>query len=105
MGILKGFSLKWPNDEISVGTLEGLACYLNGIDLPSEVYESCDVNYMIEEMAEAMHGIGGMYSYCDGSTFTALYFYGSSFSEMKNRIEPFISEYSLCRTSRIEQIA
>ena len=27
--------------------------------------------------------IGRMYSYWEGSTYTALYFYGSSFAEMK----------------------
>ena len=56
-------------------------------------------------MEQAMEGIGRMYSYWEGSTYTALYFYGTSFAEMKEKIEPFIASYPLCQKSRIEQIA
>ena len=41
----------------------------------------------------------------DTKNIDALYFYGSSFAEMKQRIEPFIATYPLCQKSRIEQIA
>ena len=61
--------------------------------------------YVIEQMEQAMEGIGRMYSYWEGSTYTALYFYGTSFAEMKEKIEPFIASYPLCQKSRIEQIA
>jgi hypothetical protein len=87
------------------GTLEGLAYYSNGADLPDEIYQTCDINYVIEQMEQAMEGIGRMYSYWEGSTYTALYFYGTSFAEMKEKIEPFIASYPLCQKSRIEQIA
>ena len=63
------------------------------------------VSYVIEQMEQAMEGIGRMYSYWEGSTYTALYFYGTSFAEMKEKIEPFIASYPLCQKSRIEQIA
>lgn len=46
-----------------------------------------------------------MYSYWEGPIYTALYFYGISFAEMKKKIEPFIATYPLCQKSRIEQIA
>lgn len=85
--------------------MEGLAYYLNGAELPKEVYETCDINYVIDQMEQAMKGIGSMYSYWEGDTYTALYFYGKSFSEMKRSIEPFIAEYPLCQKSRVEQIA
>ena len=88
-----------------MGTLEGLAYYSNGADLPDEIYQTCDINYVIEQMEQAMEGIGRMYSYWEGSTDTALYFYGTSFAEMKEKIEPFIASYPLCQKSRIEQIA
>lgn len=94
-----------PELKIEVGTQEGLAYYSNGTDLPDEVYENCDINHVIEQMEAAMEGIGGFYSYWEGSKWTALYFYGDSFVEMKQRIEPFIASYPLCQKSRIEQIA
>lgn len=105
IGIPKGSVLQGVNPEIEVGTLEGLAYYSNGADLPDEVYESCDINYVIEQMEQAMEGIGHMYSYWEGNTYTALYFYGSSFEEMRKRIEPFAAAYPLCQKCRIEQIA
>lgn len=105
IGIPKGSVLQGIEPEMEVGTLEGLAYYSNGVDLPDEVYKSCDINYVIEQMEKAMEGIGRMYSYWEGDFYTALYFYGNSFAEMKKRIEPFISEYPLCQKCRIEQIA
>lgn len=103
--VLQGIHLEGMETEIEVGTLEGMAYYSNGSDLPEEVYESCDINYVIEQMEQAMEGIGSMYSWWEGSNYTALYFYGTSFAEMKKRIEPFIAEYPLCQKCRIEQIA
>lgn len=105
IGIPKGSVLQGIEPEIEVGTLEGLAYYSNGVDLPDEVYKTCDINYVIEKMEQAMEGIGSMYSYWEGNAYTALYFYGSSFAEMKKKIEPFIASYPLCQKSRIEQIA
>lgn len=105
IGIPKGSFLQGIKPEIEVGTLEGLAYYSNGRDLPKEVYQTCDINYVIEQMEKAMDGIGRMYSYWEGNTYTALYFYGTSFLEMKEKIEPFIAEYPLCQKCRIEQIA
>lgn len=105
IGIPRGSFLQGIQQEIAVGTLEGLAYYSNGADLPDEVYKTCDINYVIEQMEQAMEGIGRMYSYWEGATYTALYFYGSSFVEMKKKIQPFIASYPLCQKSRIEQIA
>ena len=105
IGIPKGSVLQGIEPEIEVGTLEGLAFYSNGADLPEEVYKTCDINYVIEQMELAMKGIGRMYSYWEGNTHTALYFYGSSYAEMKKKIEPFVASYPLCQKSRMEQIA
>ena len=107
IGVPKGSFLAAmePQIKIEVGTLEGLAYYCNGTELPDEVYKECDINYVIEKMEEAIEGIGRMYSYWEGIKDTALYFYGTSFTEMKQRIEPFSSEYPLCQKGRIEKIA
>lgn len=105
MGIPKGSFIQGAGQPISVGTLEGLAIYLNGTDLPEEVYRSCDINYVIEQLKQAVDTVGSMYSYRELDTFTALYFYGVSFSLMKEKMEDFVSTYPLCRNCRIEQIA
>lgn len=107
IGIPKGSTLlcEKPDVKIEVGTLEGLALYCNGTDLPDEVYRDCDINYVIEQMEQAMEGIGSMYSYWQSNEWTALYFYGKSFDEMARKTEPFVSSYPLCQKSRIVRIA
>lgn len=105
IGIAKGSVLSGPEIEIQVGTLEGMAYYSNGTELPDEVYQNCDINYVVENMEQAMEGVGSLYSYWQGATYTALYFYGTSFDEMKSSIEPFIATYALCQKCRIERIA
>lgn len=72
---------------------------------PKEVYKTCDINYVIEQMEHCMEGIGMLYSWWEGPKDTALYFYGSSYEEMKQSIEGFIEEYPLCQKCRIKQIA
>ena len=74
IGIPKGSLLQGVKPEIEVGTLEGLAYYSNGVDLPDEIYQTCDINYVIEQMEQAMEGIGRMYSYWEGNTYTCLFY-------------------------------
>ncbi len=105
LGIPKGSKLVCEEHLREVGTLEGLAFYANGRDLPREVYASCDINFVIEEMGLCMEGIGRFYSYWEGERETALYFYGTSFQQMYECIERMVAEYPLCQKSRIVQIA
>lgn len=72
------------------------AIYMNGTDLAEEIYKNYDINYAIEQLEQAIEGIGRMYSYRELSEFTALYFYGTSFSAMKEKMNPFVSSYLLC---------
>lgn len=84
LGVPKGSKLLWSASdddeqmERPAGRLEGMALYINGTELPKEVYESCDINYAIEQMESRMDGIGRLYSWWEGSQNTALYFYGQS---------------------------
>ena len=97
-------SIKSTFDNPKRTALETAEAFHYG-ELIDEIYESCDINHVIEQMESAMNGIGRFYSYWEGNEWTALYFYGVSFVEMKQKIEPFIASYSLCQKSRIEQIA
>lgn len=105
LGVPKKSQLMCGDTVRPVGKLEGLAFYANGTELPDDVYKNCDINYVIEQMEKCMDGIGRFYSYWQGPTETALYFYGTSYDEMKSSIENFVGEYPLCRKSRIVRIA
>ncbi len=108
MGVPNGsFLVEDEENDIktAVGRLEGLGLYLNGTDLDDEVYRNSDINFVVGKLEELVGSNGRMYSYMEGSTETALYFYGDSFEEMKNNIQEFVDTYPLCQKCRIEQIA
>ena len=110
LGVPKGSKLLWTalggeKTERPVGRLEGMALYLNGTDLPKEVYESSDINYVIEQLESRMDGIGRLYSWWEGPENTALYFYGQSYEKLSAAIQDFIAEYPLCQKCVVERIA
>lgn len=91
--------------ETPFGAHEGLALFLNGTQLPDEVYQSCDINHVIAELDLLMGEKGRFRSYWEGSLDTALYCYGPSFEAMREAIEPLLASYPLCQKARVEQIA
>lgn len=105
IGVPKGSLLY--NDEVylPVGDLEGMAIYINGYDLPDAIYEECDINQVITDINIRIENVGSFYSYWEGPRETALYFYGSSFYNMKKQIQVFLKHHPLCQKCRIEQIA
>ncbi|MEX0343973.1 MAG: hypothetical protein AB3N20_03555 [Rhizobiaceae bacterium] len=107
LGAPKGSLLKFTSDadDIPFGKLEGLALFLNGTDLPDEVYANSDVNEIISTCDKRMEGIGKFRGYWEGNQETALYFYGTSFDGMKSAIADFVDDDPLCKLSRIVQIA
>ena len=105
LNVPKGSFLISEDERQEIGDLEGLAIYINGTDLDSEIYKSCDINYVIAELIKLLGSKHKYYSHWEGSNETALYFYGKSFDTMKILIIPFVEEYPLCQKSRITQIA
>jgi len=103
----RGSQLHLPGQQgvIHFGRQEGLALYLNGTDLPGEVYQSCDSNYVYAECNRLLEGIGRVSSHWAGPRETALYMYGTEFDTMRDRLTPLLETYPLCKQSRIEKIA
>lgn len=107
LGAPKGSLLKVPTeqDDIRFGKLEGMALFLNGTDLPAEVYAASDVNKIITRCNELLEGIGSFRGHWEGSRETALYFYGNSFEAMKSAVTDFVDSDPGCALTRIVQIA
>jgi hypothetical protein len=108
-GAPKGSKLQYEQNgetkEIPFGIDEGLALYLNGTDLPDEVYRDCDVNDLYDEINRLLEGRGAIQGHWQGPTETALYLYGFSADEMRTLIAEHVAAYPLCQKSRIVQIA
>jgi len=94
-----------PSREISLGKIEGIAIYLDGINLPDEIYESSDINIVIDEINKSLKGHGSIQGYWQGPTETGLYLYGVDADEMKRLILDFMEQYPLCKGARVVTIA
>ncbi|HEY7498333.1 MAG TPA: hypothetical protein VH740_07460 [Vicinamibacterales bacterium] len=90
---------------IRFGTVQGLAIYLNGTDLPDEVYRDSDFDFVNSEFDRLLSGIGSVRSFWQGPTETAIYAYGRTADEMRAALQPFLDAYPLCARARVVQIA
>lgn len=106
-GAPKGSVLKNENtqEERSFGKLEGLAIYLDGVNLPDEVYQTSDSNHVLSEIKRLTNDTSEALRHWQGPTETALYFYSDSFDQMNDAIQDFVNTYPLCKGARVVQIA
>jgi|GEM_PF-104720 len=106
LGAPKGSQLQGAGEaDRSFGVTEGLGIYLDGLNLPDDVYEQCDSNHVFEQLSENIDGLGEICSWWQGPTETALYMYGESFEAMRDAIAEFVASYPLCQNARVVQIA
>ena len=107
LGAPKGSKLRFAGvrPDLSFGRGEGLAVYLNGTDLPDDVYQECDFDFVYSEFNRLMGAAGKVFSHWSGPAETALYLYGPSFDKMQAAVADFLSTYPLCQRCRVVQIA
>lgn len=101
-GAPKGSTARIGEQEpVPFGVTEGLAVYLNGTDLPDEVYATSDVNDLITALLAALGAHGRMQSYWQGPRETALYLYGPSAARMADLIADVLSRFPLAQRCRV----
>jgi hypothetical protein len=107
LGAPKGSSLavEFGGETREFGTHEGLALWLNGTDLPDDVYDDTDIGAVVASLSEAVSGVGRFAGSYNGPENTALFFYGPSFSAMDAALAPVRAGIPICQGSRVEQIA
>jgi hypothetical protein len=107
MGAPKGSKLiiEKTQEEIPFGKKEGLALYIDGQNLPPEVYAECDINFVLSELHRLMNIEPNADRNWQGEKETALYFFSDSFEKMKSSISEFVDTYPLCKGARVVQIA
>jgi tetratricopeptide (TPR) repeat protein len=93
--------------EYPIGNLEGFAVYLNRTDLPDATYENNNVNEVVDRLLALLGDNGALvWSYWNGPTEIALYFYGEGgFDFMLEKAAPLLNEHPLCQKCRIVRIA
>ncbi|HHT9079616.1 TPA: hypothetical protein ACT5CJ_002404 [Flavobacterium psychrophilum] len=107
LGAPKGsvMNVEKTQEKINFGKLEGIGIYLDGTNLPKNVYEECDINFVITEIHRLTETEYIVNRNWENENGIALYFYGQSFDKMKNQIKEFVESYPLCENCRIEKIA
>lgn len=107
LGAPKGskITIEKTKQKIEFGIKEGLAIYLDGVNLDKEVYKSSDSNFVVSEIKRLIGDKTEIVRFWENNFETALYFYSDSFISMNNSIKDFVKEYPLCKGARIEQIA
>jgi hypothetical protein len=85
---------------VPFGVTEGLAIYLNGTDLPAEVYASSDINDLIATLSGRLGTEGDMQSWWQGPRETALYLYGPSAARMTELIADVLARFPLAQRCR-----
>ncbi len=88
-------------ERIHFGVTEGLGLYLNGTDLPDEVYASEDINELVTQVSDALGDEGAMQSYWEGPTETALYLYGPSADRMRALLADVLAAHPLAERHRL----
>jgi hypothetical protein len=107
IGAPKGstINIELLDEKIPFGKLEGLGLYLDGVNLSKNVYEECDINFVITEihrLTETEHNVNRNW---ENESGIALYFYGESFDKMSSQIKDFIDTYPLCKNYELKKIA
>jgi hypothetical protein len=105
LGAPVGSVLRTGDQELPFGRLEGLGLYLNGTDLPHEVYANADVNEVLGRLEEHLGDGGSLHGYWEGPRETALYFYGDSFAAMAERLAAVVDTEPLCQRARVVRLA
>lgn len=75
-GMPRGSTVEINDKAATFGELEGLALYLNGTDLPDEVYATSDLAAIVGDLRASLEGVGEIWAVWQGPTETALYVYG-----------------------------
>jgi len=90
------------SEIVRIGKTEGLAIYLDGINLPDAVYDSCTCDALAALMVNELNSVDGeIRGSWVGRNETAIYIYGPNAETMFTAIEPILAAYPLCQNARV----
>ncbi|HEY3452658.1 MAG TPA: hypothetical protein VGK67_40310 [Myxococcales bacterium] len=104
-GAPRGSELSFEKDGeqqvVAFGKAEGVAIYLDGVNLPKQVYESTDINVLADKLTAAMKGKGEIRGSWPGPEETSFYLYGANADRLFASIEKVLRTYPLCQNARV----
>jgi hypothetical protein len=106
-GAPKGSQLAYERNgektTIEFGTTECIALFLDGVNLPDEVYEQSDIDALADMMFDALDRgkVGTIRSCWVGPEETAVFMFGPDAEQMDQALTPAITSYPLCQNARV----
>ena len=91
--IPKGSKIICKQEITPIGQAEGMAIYLNETD------------ELISKLQDALGDKCFMFSWWEGGTETALYFYGESYLKLYESVKHILEIHPLCKLSHVKQVA
>lgn len=83
-----------------VGALEGLALYLDGVNLSRDAYKTYSLGDVWEAVDEALGETGAVHGSWSGPEESALYLFGESYEALAASISPLLARHPMCRNAR-----
>lgn len=100
-GLPTGTTVEIHGKAVACGELAGVALYLNGTDLPDEVYAASGLQEVVTTLQEALGRVGQLWSYWQGPAETGLYFYGPDGAAIRDVLAAQASVVPLLESSRL----
>lgn len=91
-------------EPVEFGATEGVGVYLNGTDLPDDVYANNDVNELIDQLLQRLGDAGSLQSWWEGNRESALYFYGPSAAQIRELTADVLASHPLAQQCRVVDI-
>jgi hypothetical protein len=87
---------------VNFGKMEGLAVYLDGVNLSDDIYMLCNINELADLIKDDLAAAGGeIRGSWVGPNETSIYMYGPDAEAMFTALEPILAGYPLCRNARV----
>ncbi len=104
-GAPKGSQLRYEHagKEVTAtfGITECVAIYLDGVNLPNEVYQSTSAQELVDKLCDAAGDDGEFRHSFQGKTETSLFFYSLDAEALYASLEPALRGYPLSATARV----
>lgn len=103
-GVPRGSTVEINDKAATFGELDGLAVYLNGTELGDEVYANSDLQAIVDDLQAHLGQTGQLWSYWQGPTETALYYYGPDAGMIRAALEERSAEHPLMERARYVEL-
>lgn len=100
-GAPQGSELRWGDDvQLEFGKTQCLAVFLDGVNLPDEVYAALDFEALLKQL-EGAAGAGSHRGIAQGNEETGLFFFGPDAEAMFQKVEPVLKALPIGQNARI----